>query len=292
MNRIICAGLIAVDIVFELSTFPTKGTKNRATTSKMITGGGALNAASAIAGLGANACLVGAIGDDALGEFLRNKMLERHIDDQFVAIIPGVPTSRSANIITADGDRTIINHRDSLLIPHNFELPSDLTFDAVLVDTRWPEGAKRIVEAARHAGKPSVIDAEAPVALASDALSLASHVVFSEQGLADFCGGSDAGALQRAAHKLSSWCAVTRGANPVLCHDGKQLTEVPTPTVKALNTLGAGDVWHAAFTLALSQGRAEIDAVGWANTVATLKVSRAIQNDAMPTAAEVAAAYL
>ena len=81
MPGIICAGLIAADLVFDVAAFPVKGTKNRATASQMITGGGALNAASAIAGLGGDASLAGAIGDDALGAFLRKKMADRQIDD-------------------------------------------------------------------------------------------------------------------------------------------------------------------------------------------------------------------
>jgi len=292
MPRIICAGLIAVDLVFEIAAFPIKGTKNRATASQVITGGGALNAASAITSLGGDVTLVGAIGDDEFGAFLRGKMFDRRIDDRFVSVISGSSTSRSANLISQDGDRTIINHRDALLIPENVSLPAGFRFDAVLVDTRWPEGAARIVEAARRAGKPAVIDAEAPVALASAALTQASHVVFSEQGLADYCGGSGAEALEKAARQLGNWCAVTRGALSVLCHDGHRLTEVPTCPAKAVNTLGAGDVWHGAFTLALSQGHAEIDAVRWANAVASLKVSRPIHVEAMPTAAEVAAGGL
>ncbi|WP_299756008.1 PfkB family carbohydrate kinase [uncultured Boseongicola sp.] len=287
MPRIICAGLIAADLVFDVAEFPVKGTKNRATGSHMTTGGGALNAASTIASLGGDASLAGAIGDDASGAFLRKKMADRRIDDQFVSTIPRIPTSRSANMLTPDGDRTVINHRDSALIPCDFALPPEFQFDAALVDTRWSEGAALIVKAARRIGKPAVVDAEAPVAHAAQVLALASHVVFSEQGLADYCGGSDAAALTLAQKRLGNWCAVTRGPLPVLCHDGRCLTEIPTYPTTAVNTLGAGDVWHGAFALALSNGCSENEAVHWANAAASLKVSRPIHDETLPTAAEV-----
>ena len=287
MPKIICAGLIAVDLVFDVSSFPVRGAKTRAIGSQMITGGGALNAASAIAGLGGDACLAGAIGDDEFGAFLRKKITSRRIDDQFVRAVPGTPTSRSANVITPDGDRTIINHREPALIPRAFALPPEFQFDAALVDTRWPEGAALIVKAARRTGKPAVVDAEAPVALAAQVLALASHVVFSEQGLADYCGRSDAAALTLAQKRLGNWCAVTRGPLPVLFHDGRCLTEVPTYPTTAVNTLGAGDVWHGAFALALSKGCSENEAVHWANAAASLKVSRPIHDETLPTAAEV-----
>lgn len=287
MPKIICAGLIAVDLVFDVSSFPVKGAKTRATESQMITGGGAMNAASAIASLGGDASLAGAIGDDEFGAFLRKKMTGRRIDDRFVSAVPGIPTSRSANMITPDGDRTIINHREPALNLGDFTLPDVFAFDAALVDTRWPKGASLIVEAAQRAGKPAVVDAEAPLIQTTHLLARASHVVFSEQGLADYCGGSNAAGLVLAQKQLGNWCAVTRGTLPVLCHDGECLTEVPTNPTTAVNTLGAGDVWHGAFTLALSLGLSENQAVRWANAAASLKVRRPIHDETMPTAAEV-----
>lgn len=246
-----------------------------------------MNAASAIASLGGQAHLVGAIGEDQFGTFLREKMSNRGIDDRHVSTISDVATSRSANLITPDGDRTITNYRDAALIPNDLMLPAPFPYDAALVDTRWPKGALQIMAAASSAGKPAIIDAEAPVAEAAQALAQASHVVFSEQGLEDFCGASDAEALQRATKQLGNWCAVTRGALPVLCHDGQRLTEVPIFPTVAMNTLGAGDVWHGAFTLVLSMGQSEFDAVRWANAAASLKVCHPVQSEAMPTIAEI-----
>ena len=40
MPTILCAGLITVDLLFEISGFPVKGKKKGAATSRLITGGG------------------------------------------------------------------------------------------------------------------------------------------------------------------------------------------------------------------------------------------------------------
>ena len=286
MPTILCAGLITVDLLFEISGFPVKGTKNRAATSRLITGGGALNAAWAVTRLGGKAHLAGEIGDDVFGIFLREKFKQRGIDDCLVKMKPGATTSSSAIMISPDGDRTIINHRNYGWEQTKIDLPPDFPFDAALVDTRWPEAALQIINKAVLYGKPAIVDAEAPVAKAIRTLKNASHVIFSQQGLADFCG-VNAGALNEAAHQLGGWCAVTRGALPVLFHDGRRLFEVPVSPVAAVNTLGAGDVWHAAFTFALAKERSEIEAVHWANAAASLKVMRPFKMEDPPTSAEV-----
>ena len=287
MARVICAGLITVDLVFEVTTFPNKGSKNEAAGLSLITGGGAMNAASAIASLGGRVSLVGAIGDDMFGVLLRQKMADRGVDDQYVTTVSGTTTSQSANIITRDGDRTIINYRDAALVPKYFNLQETFPFDAALVDTRWPDGAVKIVQAARSAGKPAVIDAEAPVAVAEEALMNASHIIFSQQGFTDYTGNNDSSALAEVAIHLGGWCAVTRGPLPVLCHDGNDFTEVPTFLTHAVNTLGAGDVWHGAFTLALVHGYSELNAVRWANAAASLKVRHPAAVETLPTAKDV-----
>jgi sulfofructose kinase len=61
---------------------------------------------------------------------------------------------------------------------------------------------------------------------------------------------------------------------------------VPAFDVTAVDTLGAGDVWHGAFALALAEGMDERAAVRAASATAALKVSRFGGRDAVPTRAE------
>lgn len=271
MPHILCAGLITVDLTFETDVFPVEGDKHRAHASQMVAGGGALLAASAIARLGGRVDLAGCVGDDMLGTFLRETLCARGIGMDHLQMIAGTGTARSAVIVSHDGERTIVNHRAQALFP---DMPdSAFDHDAALVDTRWPGAAVPILHAAREAGKPGVIDAESPVRLCEEALPLASHIVFSEQGLSDYAGACDAAALSDVARELSVWVAVTRGARPVLCHDGQALTQVAPFAVRAVDTLGAGDVWHGAFTLALARGETALAAAQFGNAAAAAKVT-------------------
>lgn len=272
MPHVVCAGLITVDFLYHTTHFPVEGTKTRADTSQMTAGGGALYAASAIAALGGQASLAGAVGDDFLAPVVRAALATRGIDGTALRTIPGVATARSAVIISASGERTVVNHRDAALFATPPALPA--LFDAALADTRWPIGAAALMQAARASGKPGVLDAESPVRLAQDALHAASHVVFSEQGLRDYVGASDAAALATVAQDLNVWVAVTRGALPVLWHAQSRSGMVDAFATTPIDTLGAGDVWHGAFALALAQGQPETDAARYANAAAALKVAK------------------
>jgi sulfofructose kinase len=146
---------------------------------------------------------------------------------------------------------------------------------AVLADTRWPEGALAALTAARSAGVPGVLDADRPIPADGALLAAASHVAFSHEALADYTGEADpVRALERAARGLDAWCCVTVGAEGVHVLAAGRHQHLPGHRVPVVDTLGAGDVWHGAFALALAEGRPEAIAVRHASAAAALKVQR------------------
>jgi sulfofructose kinase len=64
------------------------------------------------------------------------------------------------------------------------------------------------------------------------------------------------------------------------------LQRVPAFAVTAVDTLGAGDVWHGAFALALAEGDSELAAVRAASAAAAIKVTRHGGRAGAPTRAE------
>jgi sulfofructose kinase len=270
--HILCAGLVALDLEMRVADHPLQGVKHRASDSRMTHGGGALNAAAAILRLGGQVTLAGAIGADDLGVILCGRIDALGVGRDLLQVVAGQVTPHSAVLITPDGERTIINRRDDGLdlLP---SVPEPFAFGAALADTRFPLLSATVLAAARAAGRPAVLDAEAPVGIAKAALREASHVAFSVQGLVDYAGRADASALAEVARDLGTWVCVTRGPDPVLCHDGRGGYEVPVPKVRAANTNGAGDMWHGAFALALACGQDEATAVADANEAVALYVS-------------------
>jgi len=165
----------------------------------------------------------------------------------------------------------------------------------VLVDVRWPEGAALMLARARAAGLPAVLDADVPLPPGSALPRAATHVAFSLPGLRDHLGlaadapleaDACAAALQRIARETGAWCAVTMGAEGVLHGRAGAIVHSPAFRVTAVDTLGAGDVWHGAFALALAEGADETTAVRAASAAAAIKVTRPGGRAGAPTRAE------
>src|SRR5215813_5418028 len=116
------------------------------------------------------------------------------------------------------------------------------------------------------------------------------HVVFSAECLRATTGLDDLGAaLAAMAGTTPTFLAVTQGPRDVLWRDGAALRKSPVFAVEAIDTLGAGDVFHGAFALALAEGRDVVAALRFAAAAAGLKCTRLGGSMAAPRRAEVEA---
>lgn len=289
MSVVLCVGHAVQDFVFTVPVLPDRGEKYRATRFVSVGGGPAATAAVAIARLGGQALLAARVGDDAAADMIVTELAGHGVDCAFVRRCAGCASSVSAVIVDARGERMIVNHLDAALPPDPRWLPSAAAVGAraVLVDTRWPEGALAALRDARAAGVPAVLDADRPIPADGALLRAATHVAFSADALADFSGIAEpTRALAEVAHALPGWCCVTAGADGVYVFEGGALRHHPAFAVSAVDTLGAGDVWHGAFALALAEGHDAAAALRFASAAAALKVQRAGGRAGAPTRAE------
>jgi len=80
---------------------------------------------------------------------------------------------------------------------------------------------------------------------------------------------------------------VTVGADGFLWLDGEEVRSVPAPQVTPQDTLGAGDVFHGAYALAIAEGRTVVPAAAFANAAAAIKCTRPGGRAGIPTREEV-----
>ncbi len=275
MAKVLCIGHAVQDFVFSVATMPATADKYRASGFETLGGGPAATAAVAISRLGGTAQLATRVGDDTLANLIATELEGYGVDCRLMRRMDGRHSSVSAVLIDSAGERMIVNYLDDSMDadPQWLDAYAPLDAEAILVDTRWPEGALLGLNLARSNEMPAILDADLPVPKDGELVRAATHVAFSARGLSEFSGIEDAeAALQSVDAQTEAWCCVTLGAEGTLVIEDGQLTHLPAFDVTVRDTLGAGDVWHGAFALALAEGKHTGDAVTFASAAAALKV--------------------
>ena len=278
--RLICLGLSAFDVTWEVEHLPAGGGKTRATDFREGGGGMAANAAVAAARLGARVQFWGRGGQDSAGRAMHDGLAEFGVDVRHFRLFDGARSSVSGIVVDARGERQIVNFRGAGLPTDPSWLPLDQVaeIDAVLADPRWPEGALALFQAARRHGVPTVLDGDVADAPVFD--MLLPHVdcaVFSEPGLAGYAGqaGEVEAQLGYARARGCAMAAVTLGERGLAWVDADGLHRLPAFRVDVVDTTGAGDVFHGAYAFALGARAPLVDALQFSSAVAALKCTRA-----------------
>jgi sulfofructose kinase len=289
---VLCAGIAVQDIVMRVENFPAPGSKVAAS-EFIITGGGcAANAAVAIARLGGRAAFAGPLGggDDQVSNRIVTDLSAEGIDCSGAVRIDGGTASVSLILLDAQGEKAIATRRGvklgNVLPVDAARLVADV--DAVLVDNRFPDFVTAVCRAAHARKIPIVIDLDQATKPDDPLLKLGTHVVSSAEALHGTTGVSDYGAgLQRLTKHVSGFLAITDGPNGVCWLERGTLRHMPAFKVKAIDSLGAGDAFHGAFTLALAEGRKLEDAMRFASATAALKCTHFGGASGAPKRAEV-----
>lgn len=281
VTSVFTLGMAVADFVFYMDRLPSEAQKYKAGQAAIIGGGCAANAAVAVARLGGKARLAARLGRDHIGDLITRDLEAEGVDISRVDRSTGARSSYSAILVDQAGERQIINFRGDGLREDTSWLSEFQPSDAVLVDPRWSAGAAFALKKAREWGVPGVLDGEAPVDPAL--LSLASHIVFSRQGLEAVSGCTKiTEGLQALRNMSDAFLCATDGANGTYWLEGNKIHHFPAFKVKTVDTLAAGDVWHGAFALALANRQSEAEAICFASAAAALKCTKQGGRDGAP----------
>lgn len=274
----ICVGSSFADTIFGVSELPSGGGKNRAHTVIETGGGLSANASVTISQLGGNSVLWSRVGDDATGDRIIQDIKELGVDVANVQRMKGLPSPISTVAVDDRGERQVLSCLNQHLFdpPHGLPLGELSSAQALLADVRWPDGGTAALQEASKMGIPRVLDYEkVPDERETLMVNLASHVLFSQEGLQTFSETSDIEeGLACASKRTDAWLGVTCGAAGVYWRCGGMIQNLPAFEVNVVDTLAAGDVFHGAFALALAESRMIDDALRFASAASALKCTR------------------
>ena len=251
----IFVGRSTLDIVYACDRLPEADGKIDAHRSYLTGGGPALNAAVAFADLGGRARLCSILGQGPMADWVRDEVARHEVGLVDAAEDEGDVLPVSSVIVTGAA-RAIVNQPlpsgdqalNGALLDRLFETPPAI----VLSDGHLPGLALPVLRRARAAGVPTVLDGGSWKPWTSELLPWIDIAIVSSR-----LRPPPAEALSdplRLLRRSVAAVAVTDGPRPIRWSAGEASGEVRPPVVEAIDTLGAGDVFHGAFCHAFASG--------------------------------------
>ena len=267
MRRALFIGRSVLDAVALVEDFPGLDEKTIALANDVLPGGSALNAAVTFAYLGGDAALATSLGAPGLmREFITDDLLQHKVKVHDICDDPAYRVPISIVVSTRSvGARMIVNGADPEC--GRFRNCAKLLageYDLIQLDQYERYFVVQNYDAIRSFEGPVIMDGGSWKEWSLEYLHLADIPIVSEvfcasgpHGFAELC--TDLG--------ISRW-AMTRGSRGVVWRDGDRDGEIPALPVQAVDTLGAGDIFHGAFCYSFAETGSFVDALAAANRVA------------------------
>jgi ribokinase len=299
MPKIAVIGSIITDLAIQIMRVPIVGENLQAKSLKIGPGGKGANAAVAVVRAGAEAALIGCIGDDEFGRMEMAYLDKEGVDLSGVTIHPEATTGAAIIMVDAEGENTILvanganDHLTKEAIAKGLK-PQQDTLDGILINFEIPEAAVAAgVRIGKDLGIPVLIDAGPPrtyrpetwancTILTPNALEAATLVGYQLE---------DEVKTEQAARELlvagPQAVVLKLGARGAMIITAEQTLMIPSFPVNVVDTTGAGDAFSGTLSVALGEGCSLEEAVWRANAAGALTVTRLGTMSAMPTRQEV-----
>lgn len=253
-------GLCTKDILYYTDDLPSHNHKSKTEDFAAYIGGPAANAAITYAALGGDATLATCLGNSTESRAMIEELNGYGVKVLNYSEYDALPNT-ACIVVSGDGKRTILSGQHKFEVNRKYDL-SD--YDFVLFDCNQQEISLDILGGLEVSeGKKIVLDAGSWKPNIEKFLEKADIVIASED-FKDEVGNTIFEMTCGADHK-----AITRGERPIL-YGGKEL---PVESVQAVDTLGAGDIFHGAFCYGyFEKGYSCEDALIFAGKVASESV--------------------
>jgi len=255
---VVGVGLNAADTLIQLPHFPAPDSKIEFTRLDFLLGGQVATAMMACQAWGLRTRYVGKVGADYAAALHRRALNRAGVEAHLRVVRPAVSQSSFILVDQRTGERTVLWHRDPriALVPQDLKKEWITQARALLVDGHDTASAARAALWARHATIPVVADTDNVYPGIQDLLEHVDYLICSEQFPERLTGQADQlRALPQLMHNFNfTLVATTLGADGVLAWDGYRFCYFPAFKVRAIDTTGAGDIFHAAFVYTLLAG--------------------------------------
>jgi sulfofructose kinase len=280
-------GYTAIDYLGVIPRFPEEDLKLELETLEVQGGGPAATATVTTARLGLTTSFIGKVGGDDRGALMLMKLNGEGVNVSSV-VLEEKALSQFAFIMvdSQTGKRTILWTRGTLspLRPEELDMDKITSCRGLLVDTLEPSAAAAAAQAASEAGAKVLIDAGTLRDGVRDILPHCHYIVASETFAEQISDGyGERAALEAMMEYGPEAAVITLGERGCIALSGGEFFEENGFSIDAVDTTGAGDVFHGAFLYAVLREWDMRRCCVFANAVAAMKCRRLGGRTGIPT---------
>lgn len=294
--KIMCLGQSAYDITLPLDHYPVENKKVRIEGKVECGGGSASNCAYLLAKWGLPTYFAGVIGNDYYGSQIKKEYESIGVNTKYLETSDKFHTTSSYIIANTDiGSRTILTSRDKDIImsPVTF----DDKFDYILFDGYEKDVALEAIK--NNPDAITILDAGSMKEATVELAHLVDYVVCSHDFAEDYSKvkidyndfDTIVAAYQELKKELKGNVIITlESFGCFTCIDGLYKI-IPSIRVKAVDSTGAGDIFHGAFVYCLASGFDLEKALMFSNITGALSVLKIGSKSSIPELSMVESKY-
>ena len=242
-------GLTTLDFIYGTDYYPQANQKVVAQDYLTAAGGPATNAAVSFSYFGNQGQLLTVLGQHPVTQLIRADLEDYPL--KIVDLIPeksDIPPVSSIIVTAATGERSVISINALKSQGRKSKIPKDILkkIDIILIDGHQIEVSLAIAKLAKSNQIPVVIDGGSWKPDLEKVLPLVDYAICSANFYPPQCRNSRD--VFDFLQKMGiSHIAITQGEQPIQYLDQGEISTIPIPSIKAIDTLGAGDIFHGAF---------------------------------------------
>lgn len=296
-NKIIIIGSLNYDIILKQDRLPRVG-ETYAVKSAMFCGGGkGANQAVQAAKLGSDVYMVGAVGNDAMGNYLKECLVQYGVKTDYLKTTQGTSGmgivncledgSVYANIVRGanyeitkediDNLGSILDNVKVMIL--QLEIPVSIVEYAV--DKAYKRGIEVVLNAAPAVPIPEKLFKKCSYLIANEVES--SYYCNMEINSVDTAKKE----IVKFSKKYDVKSIFTLGKDGAVLYDGQNVAHIPSHEVNAIETTGAGDSFVGALGYGIVNGMDLLDTARFATCCSALTVCNVGAQPSMPTLEEV-----
>ena len=290
--KVVCVGHSTYDTTLPMDSYPEENVKYRIKEHIECGGGPASNGAYLLSKWGMDTTIASIVGDDFYGQRVIEDFKNIGADITYLEVKENHMTSSSFIIANqSNGSRTIITSKKDPIRKLSQEVNTHA--DVILIDGEHPETAHEVLD--KNPDAISVLDAgrlnDDTRALGKKVTYLVCSKDFAENFTEEKIENTNIEQLTRIHNKLVEYFGtnviITLEATGSFTIINGVYQIVPSIKVKAVDSTGAGDIFHGAFTYFIANNYPLYEAIRYASITGGISVTRVGSRFSIPELEEV-----